>query len=277
MNASSEAETRNSIAVAAAAPARIRLRGVRKVMKTERGAEIVALAGIDLDIADGEFIAVIGPSGCGKTTLLNQIAGLAAPTSGEILLREHSISGPGRDRGVVFQGDAIFYWRTVRRNVEYGLEVQGMPAAERHRRADHYLAMVGLTNYAELYPKELSGGMRKRCQIAAVLANNPEVLLMDEPFGALDYPTKCQLQEEVLNILAEHPKSTIFVTHDIEEALFLADRVVVMEKGAIRRIVSVPFGRPRLKALRVDPEFAALKAELWELLEGPGEGPGLHG
>jgi NitT/TauT family transport system ATP-binding protein len=137
--------------------------------------------------------------------------------------------------------------------------------------------MVGLTNYAELYPKELSGGMRKRCQIAAVLANNPEVLLMDEPFGALDYPTKCQLQEEVLNILAEQPKSTIFVTHDIEEALFLADRVVVMEKGTIRRIVRVPFGRPRLKALRVDPEFAVLKGELWELLEGPGGGSGPHG
>jgi NitT/TauT family transport system ATP-binding protein len=272
MNAPPKVETRGSSPVAGDAPARIRLRGVRKVMKTERGTEIVALAGIDLDVADGEFIAVIGPSGCGKTTLLNQIAGLAAPTSGEILLGDRTISGPGRDRGVVFQGDAIFYWRTVRRNVEYGLEVQGMPAAERHRRADHYLAMVGLTDYADLYPKELSGGMRKRCQIAAVLANNPEVLLMDEPFGALDYPTKCQLQEEVLKILAEQPKSTIFVTHDIEEALFLADRVVAMERGAIRRIVKVPFSRPRSNALRIHPEFTALKGQLWELLEGPGEG-----
>jgi NitT/TauT family transport system ATP-binding protein len=277
MNAPPKGETRDSSPIAGDAPARIRLRGVRKVMNTERGTEIVALAGIDLDIADGEFIAVIGPSGCGKTTLLNQIAGLAAPTSGEILLRDRAISGPGRDRGVVFQGDAIFYWRTVRRNVEYGLEVQGMPAAERHRRADHYLAMVGLTNYADLYPKELSGGMRKRCQIAAVLANNPEVLLMDEPFGALDYPTKCQLQGEVLKILAEQPKSTIFITHDIEEALFLADRVVAMEKGAIRRIVNVPFSRPRFNALRIHPEFAALKGQLWELLEGPGEGRPQHG
>jgi NitT/TauT family transport system ATP-binding protein len=276
MIASPKIATRGASSTAVSSP-RIRLKNVRKVMKTERGAEIVALSGIDLDIADGEFIAVIGPSGCGKTTLLNQIAGLATPTSGEIFLSDHAISGPGRDRGMVFQGDAIFYWRTVRRNVEYGLEVQGMPTADRHRRADHYLALVGLTNYAELYPKELSGGMRKRCQIAAVLANNPEVLLMDEPFGALDYPTKCQLQEEILNILANQPRSTIFVTHDIEEALFLADRVVVMEKGAIRRIVKVPFGRPRLKALRVDPEFAVLKGELWELLEGPGGGLGLDG
>jgi NitT/TauT family transport system ATP-binding protein len=249
-------------------PPRIRMRGVRKIMKTERGADIVALAGIDLDIDDGEFIAVIGPSGCGKTTLLNQIAGLAEPTSGEVEVGGHVVHGPGRDRGVVFQGDAIFYWRTVRRNVEYGLEVQGIAKAERHERSDRYLDLVGLSDFAELYPKELSGGMRKRCQIATVLANNPDVLLMDEPFGALDYPTKCQLQVELLRILEREPKPTVFVTHDVEEALFLSDRVVVMELGAIRRIVDVPFPRPRPNAVRVDPVFSEYKAQLWQLLEG---------
>lgn len=260
----------------AGAPPHIQLQGVRKVMKTERGAEIVALSGVDLDIAEGEFIAVIGPSGCGKTTLLNQIAGLAEPSQGRILLHGKEIHGPGRDRGVVFQGDAIFYWRTVRRNVEYGLEIQGMPKAERRDHAERYIRLVGLADFAELYPKELSGGMRKRCQIATVLANNPDVLLMDEPFGALDYPTKCQLQEEVLRIHTREPRATVFVTHDIEEALFLADRIVVMERGRIRRIVDVPFGRPRESALRVEPAFSDLKAELWALLEG-GHAPAARG
>lgn len=251
---------------------RIQLRNVRKVMATQRGVDIVALAGVDLDIADGEVIAVIGPSGCGKTTLLNQIAGLSEPTSGEVIVGGHPIHGPGRDRGVVFQGDAIFYWRTVRRNVEYGLEVQGMDKAERHERSSRYLNLVGLADFAELYPKELSGGMRKRCQIATVLANNPDVLLMDEPFGALDYPTKCQLQVELLAILQREPKPTVFVTHDVEEALFLGDRVVIMERGAIRRIVEVPFPRPRANLMRVDPDFSELKAQLWGLLESENSG-----
>ncbi|MEQ8964975.1 MAG: ABC transporter ATP-binding protein [Azospirillaceae bacterium] len=246
----------------------IRVRGVRKVHRSERGDEIVALDGVDLDIADGEFVAIIGPSGCGKTTLLNQIGGLATPSGGEIVVHGRAVSGPGRDRGIVFQADALFFWRTVRRNVEYGLEVQGLPRRERRERADRYLALVGLSKFANLYPKELSGGMKKRCQIATVLANSPEVLLLDEPFGALDYPTKCQLQNELLRILSEEGKATVFVTHDIEEALFLADRVVVMGRGVIREIVDVPFARPRENDLRIDPEFTRRKAELWELLEG---------
>lgn len=249
-------------------PAYIRLRNVTKVLHTERGAEIVALSGIDLDIAEREFVAIVGPSGCGKTTLLNQLAGLAAPTKGEILVHGQVIGGPGRDRGMVFQADALFFWRTVRRNVEYGLEVQGLPRAERRVRTEHYLRLVGLLDFADLYPKELSGGMKKRCQIATVLANTPEVLLMDEPFGALDYPTKCQLQEELLRILEREPKATVFVTHDIEEAVFLADRVVVMGRGIIQRIIDVPFPRPRPSNLRVDTAFSQCKAGIWELLEG---------
>ncbi len=161
----------------------ISLRGVTKTLRTERGVEIVALSGIDLDISNGEFIAIVGPSGCGKTTLLNQLAGLAAPTTGQILLRGQPVHGPGRDRGMVFQADALFFWRTVRRNIEYGLEVQGLSRVERHERANYYLKLVGLVKFADLYPKELSGGMKKRCQIATVLANNPEVLLMDDPFS----------------------------------------------------------------------------------------------
>jgi NitT/TauT family transport system ATP-binding protein len=244
------------------------LRGVTKVLRSERGAEIVALSGINLDIADGELVAIVGPSGCGKTTLLNQLAGLAKPTAGDILVRGQAVHGPGRDRGMVFQADALFFWRTVRRNVEYGLEVQGLNRKQRRKHADQYLKLVGLSDFAELYPKELSGGMKKRCQIATVLANNPDVLLMDEPFGALDYPTKCQLQEELLRILARVPKATVFVTHDIEEAVFLADRVVVMGRGVIRRVIDVPFQRPRPNELRVSSDFSRLKAELWELLEG---------
>jgi NitT/TauT family transport system ATP-binding protein len=244
------------------------MRGVTKVLWTERGVEIVALSGIDLDIADSEVVVIVGPSGCGKTTLLNQLAGLAIPTEGEILVRGEPIQGPGRDRGMVFQADALFFWRTVRRNVEYGLEVQGLDGAERRRRSDYYLKLVGLSDFADLYPKELSGGMKKRCQIATVLANNPDMLLMDEPFGSLDYPTKCQLQAELLRILAREPKATVFVTHDIEEAVFLADRVVIMGHGVIRRVIDVPFERPRANDLRIKSEFSECKAELWELLEG---------
>jgi NitT/TauT family transport system ATP-binding protein len=248
--------------------ASISIRGLRKVHTTARGSQITALGGVDLDVADGEFVAVVGPSGCGKTTLLSQIAGLQDPTAGEILLDGRPVHGPGRDRGVVFQQDAIFLWRSVRKNVEYGLEIQGLPKAQRTERANTYLRLVGLERYADLYPKELSGGMKKRCQIATVLANNPDVLLMDEPFGALDYPTKCQLQEELLRILGREAKTTVFVTHDIEEALFLADRVVVMGHGVIERIVPVPFSRPRPNGLRVSFEFSALKARLWGELEG---------
>jgi NitT/TauT family transport system ATP-binding protein len=269
--AMADLEVEEAIAVEGKATAdkpSIRIRGVRKVLRTERGAEIVALSHIDLDVADGEFVAIVGPSGCGKTTLLHQIAGLSAPTSGEIVVHGQPVHGPGRDRGMVFQADALFFWRTVRRNVEYGLEVQGLPGRKRRERADRYLKLVGLSAFADLYPKELSGGMKKRCQIATVLANNPEVLLMDEPFGALDYPTKCQLQDEILNILSREPKATVFVTHDIEEALFLADRVVVMGRGVIRQIVQVEFPRPRASDLRIAPEFSRRKAELWKLLEG---------
>jgi len=238
-----------------------------KEWRTEKGEIVRALDRVSLMISDNEILLVVGPSGCGKTTLLSLIAGLENPTSGTVEVDGVEVNGPNRNRGVVFQADTLFMWRTVRRNVEYGLEVQGLARAERTARADLYLELVGLSRFADLYPKELSGGMKKRCQIAAVLANDPAVLLMDEPFGALDYPTKLRLQEELLAILGRTPKTTCFVSHDIEEALFLGDRIAVMANGVIRHLIPVPFSRPRENELRLTPEFVALKADLWKLMD----------
>src|SRR6516165_9966173 len=227
------------------AMARIEIRELSKVFQTQSGEQFTALKDLSLDIDDGEFMVVVGPSGCGKTTLLNLIAGLQRPSAGSIALGGKAILGPGRDRGVVFQQDSVFMWRTVIGNVEYGMEMAHVPKVERRKRALHYLRMVGLEKFASFFPKELSGGMKKRVQIATVFANNPEVLLMDEPFGALDYPTKCALQEELLQILDQEPKTTIFVTHDIEEAIYLGHRIVCMKHGRISSEFIVPFRRRR--------------------------------
>jgi NitT/TauT family transport system ATP-binding protein len=166
----------------------------------------------------------------------------------------------------VFQQDAVFLWRKVRKNIEFGLEVRGMPRSQRKAISDHYLNLVQLENFADFYPKELSGGMKKRVAIAMVLANQPEVLLADEPFGSLDYPTKVGLQHILLNILAEEKRTTLFVTHDIEEALFLSDTIVVLLDGRIAETVQIPFARPRRDSLRGDGEFQRLKMELWRYL-----------
>jgi NitT/TauT family transport system ATP-binding protein len=222
---------------------------------------------LTVGIPSGQFVTVIGPSGCGKTTLLNMLAGLTPPTSGEVLINGAPVHGPGRDRGMVFQQDAIFMWRTVRKNVEYGLEIQGLSRDERRRRAEEYLELVGLTRFADYYPKELSGGMKKRVAIATVLANQPEVLLMDEPFGSLDYPSKVALQEEVLRIWERERTTTVFVTHDIEEALYLSDRVLVLVDGTLVEDFEVPFGRPRAgHELRMSAEMQELKNRLWQYL-----------
>jgi NitT/TauT family transport system ATP-binding protein len=247
--------------------ARIEIRSLSKIFQTQQGDKFTALQEVQLNIEDGEFVVVVGPSGGGKTTLLNLIAGLSKPTAGSMILDGKPVHGPGRDRGVVFQQDSVFMWRTVIKNVEYGLEVAHLPKAERRVRALHYLRMVGLEKFANFYPKELSGGMKKRVQIATVFANNPEVLLMDEPFGALDYPTKCVLQEELLQILRQEPKTTVFVTHDIEEAIYLGDRIVCMKKAQISGEFVVPFSRQRSNEIRLSPEFAELKREIWNQLE----------
>ncbi len=244
-------------------PVKITVKNLCKFYQTEGNQTYTALKGVETQIYEGEFVSVIGPSGCGKTTFLSTVAGLLEPTDGEILVDGEKVTGPGRDRGVVFQQDAIFPWRKVVENVEYGLELQKVPKEERRETAMRQLEMVGLQNYANFYPKELSGGMKKKVAIAMVLANNPEVLLMDEPFGALDYVTKVTLQKELLNIWQKKRKTTVFITHDIEEALFMADRVLVFTKGALAKIYNVPFERPRNDEIRSSTEFQNIKKQLW--------------
>jgi NitT/TauT family transport system ATP-binding protein len=240
---------------------------VSKAFATQGGEEFQALQDVNLEIADKEIVCIIGSSGGGKTTLLNLIAGLLFPSKGQIFSGENLIDGPGRDRGVVFQQDSVFMWRTVQQNIEFGLEMNKMPKRQRSEIVARNLNMVRLDKFANFYPKELSGGMKKKVQLATVLANQPQVLLMDEPYGSLDYPTKCELQRELLRVLAEVPTTTIFVTHDIEEALYLADRIVCICDGRVTRIVKVPFSRPREESLRMSLEMTKLKQELWNELE----------
>ncbi|MHB1131630.1 MAG: ABC transporter ATP-binding protein [Chloroflexota bacterium] len=246
--------------------AKIRLNSVAKSYHTERRETLSVLKGITASFAPGEFVSIIGPSGGGKTTLLFLIAGLLPVTAGEIFVDEKPISGPGRDRGMVFQQDAILMWRTVRANVEYGLELRGTPRAQRQRVSSQYLQMVGLQEFADFYPKELSGGMKKRVQLATVFANNPEVLLMDEPFGSLDYPTKIELQGQLQQLWLRENKTALFVTHDLEEALFLSDRILALVDGEIARDYRVPLPRPRGDEMRVSTELQAAKRDLWEFL-----------
>jgi NitT/TauT family transport system ATP-binding protein len=246
-----------------AAPA-IRARGLRKVFAAG-GREVVALDGIDLDVAPGELVCLLGPSGCGKSTLLNAIAGFSLPTAGELAVLGRSVTGPGPDRAMVFQEYALFPWMTVERNVAFGLEIAGAPPERRRAVVDGLLSKLGLAEFRDRFPKDLSGGMRQRVAIARVLAIDSPMLLMDEPFGALDALTRRSLQDELLRIWAELKKTIVFVTHGIEESIYLADRVVVMtyRPGTVKRIVEVRLPRPR------DPssvEFNALKREVTALV-----------
>ena len=248
----------------AAGPVAIRIRGVRKVFRTG-GQEVVALDGIDLDVAEGELVCLLGPSGCGKSTLLNAIAGFAPPTEGTIVADGQPVVAPGPERAMVFQEYALFPWMTVERNVAFGLEMKGAPPAERRERVDALLRTLHLQDFRARFPKDLSGGMRQRVAIARVLAIDPPMLLMDEPFGALDALTRRTLQDELLRIWAELRKTIVFVTHGIEESIYLADRVVVMtyRPGTVKRIVPVSLPRPR------DPsgvEFNELKREVSRLV-----------
>ncbi len=216
---------------------------------------VQALSGVDFSVGTGEFVCIVGPSGCGKTTLFRLIAGLEASTEGEVRLDGERVTGPGTDRGMVFQEYGLFPWRTVRENVAFGLEEQGVEGVERERRVAEMIDLVGLSGFADAYPKELSGGMKQRVGIARALAVDPELLLMDEPFGSVDAQTRDMLHKELLEVWAETEKTVLFVTHDVEEAVTLADRVVVMEAnpGRVREIVPVDLSRPRT---RTSPEFA---------------------
>ncbi len=230
-----------------------------------RNGKTVALNGVSLDIKENEFICVVGPSGCGKSTLLNIIAGLLEPTSGNVYLDGNKIEGTGVERGVVFQGYALFPWRTVLKNVMFGLEIKKVPKAEAEQIARKYIKAVGLEGFEHAYPKELSGGMRQRVAIARAYAVNPEVLLMDEPFGALDAQTRVQLQTELLNTWEQEKKTCFFITHDVDEAIILAQRVVIMSArpGRIKRIVDIDIPYPRTQATKTDPRFIELKTEIW--------------
>jgi NitT/TauT family transport system ATP-binding protein len=228
--------------------------GVHKVYDSKRQ-RVEALSDVSFSVGDGEFVCLVGPSGCGKTTLFRTIAGLETPTDGEIRLDGDRVTGPGTDRGMVFQEYGLFPWRTVRGNVAFGLEEQGIDGPERRRRIEEMLDLVGLSEFADAYPKELSGGMKQRVGIARALAVDPEILLADEPFGSVDAQTRDMLHEELLRIWSETGKTVLFVTHDVEEAVKLADRVVVMaaDPGRVREVVDIDLDRPRE---RTDQSFA---------------------
>jgi ABC-type nitrate/sulfonate/bicarbonate transport system ATPase subunit len=228
--------------------ARIVVRGLGKhFTDISRQEQIVALDGIDLDIGDDEFLTVLGPSGCGKTTLLNIIAGFDHPTSGDVRLDGEEILKPGPDRGVVFQEYALFPWLSVEQNIEFGLRERRVPKAQRRARVRDQIASVGLSGFERRYPQELSGGMRQRVAIARALVNDPKILLLDEPFAALDAQTRTLMQQELLRVWSAARRTAIFITHNIEEAILLGDRVVVMtaRPGRIKEIVTVNLPRPR--------------------------------
>jgi NitT/TauT family transport system ATP-binding protein len=239
-------------------------RGVHQVFRGE-GQEVVALAGIDLQVARGELCCLLGPSGCGKSTLLNAIAGFARPSAGEVRVDGELVTGPGPQRGMVFQEYALFPWMTVADNVAFGLRIKRLPRAEIQARVGELLALFGVQEFRDRFPKDLSGGMRQRVALARVLAIDPPILLMDEPFGALDALTRRNLQDELLRLWARFRKTIVFVTHSIEEAIYLADRVLVMtyRPGTIKRDQVIALPRPRDPAA---PAFNDLKRELGHLV-----------
>jgi NitT/TauT family transport system ATP-binding protein len=231
------------------------------------GAHVTAVHDVSLEVQQGEFVSIVGPSGCGKTTLLNMIAGFIPASGGEILLDGRAVDGPGPERGVVFQSFALFPWKTVLDNVAFGPKIRGLPKAECEKIAREYLALAGLAHAAERYPNELSGGMQQRVGVVRALANHPDVLLMDEPFASVDAQTRMTLQEELTRIWQERRPTIIFITHDVGEAVFLANRVVVLSKGRIMKEIAVPLPRPRSwDRLTEDAAFKALCGQVLQLV-----------
>ena len=242
----------------------IQVKAVNKIFKTA-DKEVVALRDINLDIPEGQFVCLLGPSGCGKSTLLNAVAGFSLPSSGAITVNGTTVTGPGPDRGMVFQEYALFPWMTVEQNVAFGLQIKGLDKPQIARRVAELLNMLSLQDFRQRFPKDLSGGMRQRVAIARVLALDSPIMLMDEPFGALDALTRRNLQDELLRIWSALKKTILFVTHSIEEAIYLADRIVVMtyRPGTVKRDILVDLPRMRDPA---SPEFNALKRELGQLV-----------
>jgi NitT/TauT family transport system ATP-binding protein len=240
----------------------IRIRDLRKVF-----GQLIAIDGVSLDIAPGEFFMIVGPSGCGKTTLLRILAGLDSLTSGSIEIETPDSQRPMNS--MIFQGDSIFPWMTVWNNAAYGLKMRRVAASTIKEVVGHYLARTGLTRFAEYYPHQLSGGMRQRVSIARAFANDPEILLMDEPFSALDAQNRILLQEELLHIWEEHKKTVVFITHSVDEAVFLGDRIMVMtaQPGKVKTLVQVPLARPRtIMELQKTPEYGELITRIWSSL-----------
>ncbi|WP_315778112.1 MULTISPECIES: ABC transporter ATP-binding protein [unclassified Bradyrhizobium] len=225
-----------------------------------------ALEPVDLTIGNNDFVTILGPSGCGKSTLLRIVAGLDHPTSGKVLLDGNEVTGPGADRGMVFQSYTLFPWLSVRENIAFGLRERGVSEAERNAIADRFINQIGLKGFENHWPKQLSGGMQQRCAIARALANDPKILLLDEPFGALDNQTRVLMQEMLLGIWERDQKTVLFVTHDIEEAIFLGSRVLVMSArpGRIKADIKIELPHPRSYKVKTSPEFVALKERLVE-------------
>ena len=241
------------------------LNNIKMVFKKD-DRETVAIENISLDIKKGELVSILGPSGCGKTTILRLIAGLIEPTSGEVIVDGVKVKEPGSDRGMVFQDFALFPWRSVRKNIEFGLEVNGIPKEEREARVDRYLNIVGLDKFADARIHELSGGMKQRVGIARAMVNNPKVILMDEPFGALDAQTRNIMQAGLVKILEKTDQTIVFVTHSVDEAIFLSDRIIILTKrpAVIKEIIEIPWERPRDRA---SMEFTALRKRILTELE----------
>lgn len=253
-----------TVGCAATGAAKLRIENVALRFAPKTGAPVTALENVSLEVGEQEFSVIVGPSGCGKTSLLRLVAGLIEPTEGVIWLGAERVTGPGRDRGMVFQSYTLFPWLTVQQNVEFGLKLRGVPPPERREITRRFLAQVGLDGFERHYPKQLSGGMMQRVALARALANDPAVLLMDEPFGALDSQTRSLMQELLLDIWQQSSKTVLFITHDIDESILLGDRVYVMtaRPGRIKEMVEIDLPRPRTVDVLTSETFMTLKRRI---------------
>ena len=242
------------------------IQGVSRTFTSHKGTSTKALLPVDFEVRENDFVTILGPSGCGKSTMLRIVAGLDFPTTGQVLLDGQVVDGPGADRGMVFQSYTLFPWLTVAQNIRFGLREKGVAEAVQKERSDYFIAKVGLRGFENHFPKQLSGGMQQRTAIARALANDPKILLMDEPFGALDNQTRVLMQELLLGIWEAERKTVMFVTHDIDEAIFMANRVAVFSArpGRIKADIPVNLPHPRHYTVKTSPEFMELKARLTE-------------
>ena len=256
----------------------VSIQAVSRVFETAKGQRTQALQPVDFEVRDNDFVTILGPSGCGKSTLLRIVAGLDHATSGRVLLDGVPVEGPGADRGMVFQSYTLFPWLTIEQNIRFGLRERGMPEAQQKERAAYFIAKVGLRGFEQHFPKQLSGGMQQRTAIARALANDPKILLMDEPFGALDNQTRVLMQELLLGIWEAERKTVMFVTHDIDEAIFMANRVAVFSArpGRIKTELAVDLPHPRHYTIKTSPEFMDLKARLTEEIRAESLAADLH-